>query len=270
MSAINSIITKLFDIMLAPAAVSPWLGMALISCITGFVLLLVYRYTSNQRGIQAAKDRITAHLLEIVLYRDAMRVVMRGEARVLRNILSYLGYTIIPLACMLIPVALLFAQIELRYGSRPLQVGERAIISMKMGGNTDLSKISLSAPSGIVVETESLRMPQAKEVDWRVKAGEVGRYRLEMNVEGKKYTKDLVVGPAAGRISTRRIASVWEQFLYPGEALLPAEAGVSSIEVAYPAASLPLGKWEFYWLWPWLVLSMIFGLIFKGPLRVQV
>ena len=190
MSAINSIITKLFDIVLAPAAVSPWLGMALISCITGFVLLLVYRYTSNQRGIQAAKDRITAHLLEIVLYRDAMKVVMRGEARVMKNILSYLGFTIIPLACMLIPVALLFAQIELRYGSRPLKVGERAIISMKAaGGNTDLSKISLSAPRGIVVETESLRMPLAKKVDWRVKAGAAGRYRLEIDVEGASGCK---------------------------------------------------------------------------------
>ena len=65
MAALNTGITRFFDLLFAPSALSPWLGMVVISLLTGFVLLFVFRYTSNQQGIRAAKDRIIAPALSL-------------------------------------------------------------------------------------------------------------------------------------------------------------------------------------------------------------
>ena len=40
MGIFNAAITRIFDFIFAPSALSPWLGMVLISLLTGFVLLL--------------------------------------------------------------------------------------------------------------------------------------------------------------------------------------------------------------------------------------
>ena len=272
MGIFNAAITRLFDLIFAPSALSPWLGMVVISLLTGFVLLLVFRYTSNQRGIRAAKNRIISHLLEVLLYRDELRVVLRAQARLLRDNLRYLGYALVPLIFMILPVLLLLIQADLRYGHRPLQVGEQAIVAVKLlpdGARPD--EVSISAPAGLAVETPALRMPAAQEVDWRVRAVAPGRHQLRISVGEREFAKSIVVGGRGGRVSTRRIGvGLWQQLLHPGEPPLPGDGPVASIAVEHPRATLGFFRRRVHWIWPWLVLSMIFGYAFKGPLRIQV
>ena len=73
MGALNAAISGLFDLFFAPFGARSWLGMIIVSAITGGVLLFVFRCTSNQRGIRAAKDRILSHLLEVAPRSDWRR-----------------------------------------------------------------------------------------------------------------------------------------------------------------------------------------------------
>jgi hypothetical protein len=271
MAAVNSIVTRAFDLALAPFAGHPWLGLVLISLLTGAVLLLVFRYTSNQRGIRAAKDRIISHLLEVLLYRDEMRVVVRAQARLFLDNLRYLGYALVPLAFMLVPVAFLLVQTDLRYGSRPLHVGDKAIVELRLRPGVDLDQVSISAPAGIAVETDSLRIPSLDEVDWRLRATAPGKHVLRFTVAGRELTKEIVVGQSLTRVSTARVAdSAWEQFKHPGEPPIPRDVPVLAATITYPSAHLDLFGHHLHWVWPWLIISMAFGYALKGPLRVQV
>jgi hypothetical protein len=271
MAVVNAIITSIFDVALAPFAGHPWAGLIAISLATGGLLLLIFRYTSNQRAIRATKDRILAHLLEVVLYRDQMRVVVRAQARLFVDNLRYLGYALVPLAFMVVPVGLLLVQLDLRYGHRPLRVGERAIVSVKLAPNADLGRVALSAPPGIEVETESLRIPALNEVDWRIRAEETGLHEVQVSVGDQTVSKQITAGRNWARISLARAGrATWQQFLHPGEPPLPADSPVTSITVSYPRADLTLFGRPVHWVWPWLVISMVFGYALKGPLRVNV
>jgi hypothetical protein len=271
MGIVNAAIGKILDLLLAPFAGHLWLGMGLISLLTGFLLLLIFRLTSNQQGIKRAKDRILAHLLEVLFFRDEMRLVLRAQLRLLLDNARYLGYALVPLVFMLIPVGLLLMQLELRYGYRPLQVGERTILAVKFSQPVDLDRVSLQLPSGVTAETDSLRMPELREVDWRLRAEKPGDYQIKIQAGGEIYAKRLVVGKTADRISSRRVeGGVWPQFINPGEAPLPAKGKVAWINVTYPLFDFPLGSHKINWIWAWLILSMVFGYAFKGPLRVQV
>jgi hypothetical protein len=173
---------------------------------------------------------------------------------------------------MILPVLLLLIQTDLRYGHRPLRVGERAIVAVGfLPGAAQANDVSISAPAGIEVETPPLRMPDAQEVDWRVRALATGRHQLRISVGDQEFTKSIVVGERSGRISALRAGNgLWTKLLHPGEPPLPAEGPVASIEVQHPSAALGIFRWRVHWLWPWLILSMIFGYALKGPLRVQV
>jgi len=273
MAAVNSAISRIFDSLFAPlAGVSPWVGLVVASLISGAVLVLIFRCTSNQRGLRAVKDRIIAHLLEVVLYRDELPVVLRAQWGVLRDNIRYLGFALVPLAFMVLPVGILLVQIDLRYGHRPLRVGEPVIVSAKLnpdGGALDT--VSLTAPREVRVDTPALRIPAQREVDWRIIASAPGHYELRIAAAGKQFAKTLVVGPRGSRIAAQRVqAGLGREFLHPGEPPLPAGGPIDAVRISYPTASLPLFRWRLHWIWPWLVLSMAFGYALRGPLRVQI
>ncbi|MFB3880937.1 MAG: hypothetical protein ACE149_06720 [Armatimonadota bacterium] len=271
MAAANATVTWMLDLLLRPFGTSRWAGLVFVSLITGAVLLVIFRYTSNQRAIRATKDRILAHLLEVVLYRDQMRVVMRAQARLALDNLRYLGYAMVPLACMILPVGLLLAQLDLRYGHRPLRVGESAVVAVKLRPGADLDGVAISARDGVEVETESLRIPTLSEVDWRVRATSSGEHEIRISAGGEEFGKGIVAGRGAGRVTVARVGGgLLAQFLHPGEPPLPASGPVESVAVSYPDADLRLLGRTVHWIWPWLVISMLFGYALKGPLRVQV
>jgi hypothetical protein len=273
MAVLNALITWSFGLFFAPFAYAdPWVGLVAVSLLSGIVLLLIFRRTSNQRGLRAAKDRIIGDLLEVMLYRDELRVVLRAQIGVIRDNLRYLGYALVPLAFMVLPVVVLLLQIDLRYGRRPVNVGEPVIVSAKLTPDAGLlDAVSLTAPPGVRIDSPALRIQPDREVNWRVVASTPGRYDLRVRAAGKEFTKALVVGRWGDAIESERVRSgLRRQFMHPGEAPLPVSAPVDAIRVAYADRSLSLLRWRLSWIWPWLVLSMAFGYALRGPLRVQI
>jgi hypothetical protein len=272
MGTVNAIITSAFDLFFAPfARANPWYGLVAVSVISGALLILIFRYTSNQQGLRAVKGRIIGQLLEVVLYRDELGVVLRAQLGIFRDNLRYLFYALVPLAFMVAPVALLYSQIDLRYGHRPLKVGEQFIFSVKLSPEAGpLEEAAISAPADLKLETPGLRMPAEREVDWRLVGSQPGRYELRFRAGGHEYTKAVVVGVRGGRISVERLKDgLGRQLLNPGEPVLPADAPVEWMRVSYPEASFRLLWWR-HWIWSWLILSMLIGYALKGPLRIQV
>jgi hypothetical protein len=272
MGIVNAAITSIFDLFFAPfARANPWYGLVAVSAISGALLILIFRSTSNQQGLRVVKSRIIGQLLEVMLYRDELGVVLRAQVGILRDNLRYLLYALVPLAFMVVPIGFLYSQIDLRYGHRPLKVGERFIITVKLGPEAGpLEEASISAPAGLTVETPGLRMPAEREVSWRLMGSQPGRYELHILAGGREYAKTVAIGVRGGRVSMERVRSGFErEFLNPGEPLLPADAPVEWMRVSYPEASFHLLWWR-HWIWSWLILSMLIGYALKGPLRVQV
>jgi hypothetical protein len=286
MTALNAAITRVMDVFFrAFAWGGPWAQITALALVTAVLALLIFRRTSNQRAIRRLKDRIISHLLEIVLYRDELRVVLRAQRALLWDNLRYLAHSLVPLAVMVVPMAILLIQADLRLGRRALRPGEPTIVAVKLRSDADLlGKLSLSVPPGIALETPPVRIPALNEVDWRVRARRPGLWHLRFSYGGAGFqsayggagprpapeAKQIVVGNAGGRISTQRVSGWWQHLLHPGEPPLPAAGRFASVTVSYPSAPLRLFGWRMHWLWPYLVLTLLIGYLLKGPLRVQV
>lgn len=279
-------------------------------------MLIIFRYTSNQEKIKETKDRIKAHLLEIRLFKDDLRILLSAQKSILLYNVNYMKHALKPMVFMIIPVAIILIQLDGWFGYRPLRLGESAIISVKLDdnrmdvsepfdpssrlraqdrpfdpssklrvqdrsfdsaqdrplSNDPLSNISIEPDQGLVVETPPLRIPEQREVNWRVRATEIGKHNLVFNLSGHRFQKRIIVSDRElARVSPRVTASsLWGNFLAPGEDPIVENSLIKVIEVEYPSRSIEILGWRIHWLVAFFVLSIVFAFVFKGSFRVEI
>ncbi len=274
MTLINRLINAISDVIFLPfQGFDPWVAMVVISAVTGVIMLMIFKRTSNQRAIRRIKDRIKGHILEALLFKDDFLITLRTQGSLFLCAFKYMGYSFAPMAVMLIPVVLILVQLEQRYGHRALQVGEAAVVSVSLreGMGHRVNEVTLHNDPGIVHETPSVRISSLGQVHWRVHAEEEGLILLQFEANGVTIEKNLTVGKGLHRCSAIKFRTgFWNRLLYPSEPPLPRDGIIESIEVAYPGQSLLFLGWDVHWLVAFFILSIVFGFALKGTLGVEV
>jgi uncharacterized membrane protein (DUF106 family) len=246
----------------------PWVGITFISALTGVVMLLAFRYTSNQTAITQTKDDIKAHLLALKLFKEDLRTVVLSQLRLVWSILKLQRYVLTPVLIASPPMLLLLAQMGVRYQWRPVPVGESVVLTMLIDEEVvDGAAVALEAPAGVTVEAGSV--PGGGSVSWRVSSATEGRYELTFDLGETTVTKELVVGDSLARVSAMRPSASWiDRLLHPVERPLPSTSGIRSIELAYPSVTSYVCGAD-WWVLYFFVVSMVVALVFKPVFNVK-
>lgn len=271
----NYIWGKIFEFLFFPFRnLSPWLGMIFISLLTGLFMLVVFKYTSNQKGINQVKNKIKAHLLEIRLFKDNFSLSLKAQGNILRYNLKYISYSFKPMLVMIIPLILILIQLNLWFGYHSLVSGQKAIVKVKLKSEynpLDL-KLKIEPSPGFVVDSPPLRIEEEKEINWRIQAKKKGIYPLIIKVDNNNYQKKVAIGQnSLTKISPAKVnQNIWAELLYPGEKPLSSESPLKSIEITYSSKKMNLFGLHLHWLIVYFALSIIFGFGLKGFLRVEI
>ena len=261
-SLLNGASNLVFDLWLgAFRFLPPTLQAASLGLPAAALALLVYRYVSNQRGIRAARDKITAHLLELVLFQDDLRVSLRAQGSILRYNLIYVGHALLPMAVMLVPFVLILVQVESRFAYRGLAPGDSVILSVRADDEAPMSQrpVSLVLPPGVVRETPPLRVDALHEIRWRLRGETPGQHRIVIHLDQTQVEKRLVVGPDTTTLERASYRSTdLNTLLYPLEPALPRDGPIAEVELDYPRA-----RGSFWGLssasWALVGTSLLFG-----------
>ncbi len=272
MWAIVRAVTAFFDGLIGIfGGMHPLVGLSIISIITGGIMLVVWKFTSNQKAIADAKAKISAYILEIRLFQEDLGLQFVAQGKALRANLKYMSLAFPPMLVVLIPVVIILVQLDVRYQRRPLLPGETTLLKVELTEEVDPSAVKLSAPDGIKVETPALRIDRIAEVDWRIRAERDGEYDLAFEVNGTSVTKRIVVGDKLMSIAEGRdqagMLGVW---LAPAEAPLPGDSPFKAISFAYPDREMKLYGVNLHWLLVFFVVSVAFGFAIKGVVGVEV
>ncbi|HVY55931.1 MAG TPA: hypothetical protein VHC46_09265, partial [Thermodesulfobacteriota bacterium] len=172
-----------------------------------------------------------------------------------------------------LPVAVILFQLESWYGHRPLKPDESAIVSLKLKyGVEPIPEITLTTGEGVSIETPPLRIPDEREVDWRIKAKEPGAHELKFKMPGQDVVQKIIVS-ADGLVRISPLVSASDTkdlLLNPSVMSLPHGSIVEELSIGYPANSVEIYKWHVHWLVVVLVLSIVFGFALKGLFRVEI
>jgi hypothetical protein len=225
--------------------------------------LAVYKVVSNQEAIRDAKDKIIAHLLELRLFRDDLRVLLRAEGRVFASIGRYLGHSLLPMVVMLPIFLLLLIQIESRFAFRGLAADEQALVTVGVASNQRVSRLSvhLDARNGLRVATPALRADSSGEIYWRVHALGPGPRNLKLRI-GSEQADRVVSGEGSPAMTMAYRANDMRTLLYPRVAALPANGPVTTLAIDYPRAR---GEFAGLSSTSWLFFGMV--MVFAFALR---
>jgi uncharacterized membrane protein (DUF106 family) len=280
MEAINRILNSIFDGVLGLfAGLDPAYGLLAISVVTGVLMIIIFRYTSDQKGIKRAKNLVKAHFLATRLYKDDIGQMLATMKNIIVSNLFYMSKSVKPMLFMLVPVGLVLIQLDRRYEHRPFKEGEQTVVTVRLheegkavnASLSELAKISLTVPDGLKIETPAVRIPEKAEVSWRIKMEKEGSFDLQVVDDGRQFGKRLYVSNALTALSpSRERASFSASLFNPAEAGLPADASLESIVITYPKRELSFWGITAHWLVGFFVLSLVAGFALKGVFGVEI
>src|SRR5215470_139726 len=151
----------------------------LLSLVIGFLMVIVFRYTSDQKAIRIAKDHLKAHLLAVRLYQDQIQVVLISYWRIIRSTGTYLRLAFMPLLYVSVPLILLMAQVDRYMGYRPMAAGQDFLVTA-IAAPAALDQISLQLPAGVSLTAPPVHVPAQNEVVWRVVSQMAGTHELKL------------------------------------------------------------------------------------------
>jgi hypothetical protein len=258
--------------VLAPIGMMPgWVSATIIAVVTGLVMLVVFKYTSNQKAIKAARDDIKAQLLSMKLFKDRISVTLQAQGRILLAAWRLFVHALLPMAVMCIPVTLVLTQLGLWYQARPLGVGEEALVTVTLNKEgSSWPKVALLPNTAVEVITGPVRVQSKGEAMWILKAKSPGYQRLEFQVGDKVIDKELAIGDGLMRVSLERPDRSLESVVFhPWEAPFADDAPVKSIAIEYPTRS----SWIYgtdTWVFYWFGVSLVAAFLCRGLLGVNV
>jgi len=266
----NDIASAIFDVILTPFGHDfAYFDLVFWPVIMGVGALQVYKYVSNQKAISRVKTQISMHLLEIRLFRDDILQVLVSTLKIVLKNFLYIGHNLLPMVVMLVPMVAVMVQLVSNYAYAPAPEGAVEVLQLRLDPAAGLSAedIRLRVPEGVKLDAPPVRTEDGR-VFWRVRAERPGDHVFEIEVAGERFDKVWAVGGEARKIPVKRLRSL-EALLYPGEAAIPSDAPVLSIEMVIHTRSiewLPDGEGGIL-LWT-MVVSMLAGVALKGVFGV--
>src|SRR2546430_13320488 len=169
--------SRLSTVLLGVAGVDlPAALVILLSLLIGLLMVVVFRYTSDQKAIRVAKDHLKAHLLAVRLFQDQLPVVLSSYGRILLSTGRYLRLAFKPLLFVILPLTLLIVQLDRYLGWTPIVPGRPFLVKIQAGNPETLDGVSLSLPPEITTTAPAVHIPAHNEVLWRVLSEKEGWY----------------------------------------------------------------------------------------------
>ncbi|MGI6680906.1 MAG: hypothetical protein ACOX3T_05430 [Bdellovibrionota bacterium] len=272
---LNSILVAIFDIFLYPVRnFSDEIKILYISILSGIIFLLVYGKVSNQKGLKKTKRKVAARILEVALYRHSVKVCLNAQLELLKQGVRYLTYALVPLLILMIPALLIMAQMNFNFQNRGLKLNEDAIIEISFDKASDLFDYSLSSDKGTV--SPSLRIEDESKVFWKFKVDNIH------TKENKNITLNLVQDGGSLSIPVKLSdngrpefstcsKSFFEAILFPSKYSISKDfKEIESISIRYPKAEQSYFGIKLNWIYVFLIVSILSGLVASKIFKVEI
>ena len=270
MQWLGDAVTAAADLMAGPwERIGDFWAIAFFSLLSALWALIAYKLISQQARISAAKSRIFAHFLGVYLFRDEPRQVLRIQSKLFGAIARYLAYSL-PALVLIVPVILaVFVQLQLRYGWRPPRPGEEIAVSCRWSPEKE-GEASLKLPPELELRGAPHVIRRLGETSWRIVPVVEGVHRFVFRRGEEEAVKILPSGLYAGRLYPLTGKPAAETLLlYPGQETLEPESGFDLLRVNYPSRRVRAAGLEMHWLAWYFILTAVFALVLKKPLKVD-
>lgn len=273
MSFLATLITGLFNLIVAPFGAGHTIALIVLSLLTGVLMAFIFKWTQNPRAVRAAKDKLKARILEMRIYQDDPALIVSAFGHTMTANLRYLGTMIVPFLVLIVPVILIFMQLDERYGRTFLPIGGKTILSVQLKDGFDpyATQVDLEIANGVVQDSRPVRITSTREIGWRLRVDGWGTFPATLRAAGTSYTFPIVAEMQHRMIGhTREGSSFLEPLLHPHFGPIPEDSPIERVSLVYPPARYSLLFWKVHWIAIFLVYSALSALILKFVIGFEI
>ena len=270
---LNSIFVNIFNFILIPVSnFSDEVKILYISILSGIIFLLIYGKVSNQKGIKETKRKIMAKVIEVALFRHSIKVCLNAQGALFKQGFKYLSFALIPLLILMVPCILIMAQINFHFQNRGLLEKEDAIIELSLDDPDDLTEYELKASSGTL--SPALRVDDELKIIWKYKNNNGTNLKdnviLELTLDDLSLNIPLSINGKKPSLLTYS-RDFFEGLLFPSKFKVSKDfKEIKSISIKYPNANQTYLGVTINWLWVFLIVSILSGLIASKVFKIEI
>jgi hypothetical protein len=271
-STLTFILTRFFDLLLAPFGDHRTAGLVALSVLMGACLTLLYRATSDARRIRRSRDIFKARVLEMRLYPDDFVLITRALFGALAAQGLYLRAAAKPILIVALVAIPFYFQIEGRYAHAPLAPGARTLVTARLKDGLDVRAVPTRLAvtgEGAVVDSRSVRAAASRDVTWRVQVSDAGTHEAVLSAYDQVYRFPLRAAANNRAIGTERNAHSFIGSISDiGLPEIGKDSALDRVTVTYPDASYRLLGMTMSWLVAFLLATLVGAMVPALLLRV--
>jgi hypothetical protein len=139
--------------------------LAITGAVYGLITGYIFQRLTNRTAFRISVNRIIAHLLELILFIDEPRTILRAQINLFRANVRLLKQVLVPLATSALLFGAIYAPLDPYLGHGPLVPQEPAVVTVA----TLATPLRLIAPREVTIETPPVQSVHSHETSWRIR-----------------------------------------------------------------------------------------------------
>jgi len=255
-------VNTLFDILLLPfRSLNPLWGLLWISALSGIMMILVFKITSNQQAISVLRRKMGSRALGMLLFLESPITVLKLAFSLVTDNFIYLWHLLKPMLIITIPFLVTAAQLDARYSREPLNAGHPATVTVQWV-NSVPSGGAANPESGILI-SPVVTIPDSLEQSFSFTGtGGLFVYReMGIRLGTAEHSGSILVRGAEKSGVIQSLFRPWNTAPQPG---------IAGVYSTIPETSYHIlgGRWS--WFTVFLVFSSVWAIIGAVVFKVKV
>ncbi len=245
----EGVLSPIFDPLLKLPMV--WVVVIMAFIIT-LLITLIYKFTTNQNLMKELKSEMKELQKEMKELKSDPKKMMDVQKKAMQTNMKYMSHSMRSMLFTFIPIILIFGWMNSHLAYEPILPGQEFTTSVLFYDNVR-GGIELVVPEGINSDEGLNKTISNGEAKWVLK-GEEGEYLLEYRVDGKGYTKELLITKEQSYAAPIKIVK---------------DSIIRQISIDNKKMNVfNLFGWKLGWLGSYIILSIILSMILRKLFKV--
>ncbi|MBI4145251.1 DUF106 domain-containing protein [Candidatus Woesearchaeota archaeon] len=232
---------------------SPFLGVLILSFILSLLIVLIYKFTTNQDLMRSLKTEIKDLQKQMKELKHDPGRMMEVNKKAMEANMKYMSHSFKPMLFTFLPVILIFGWMNTHLAFEPIMPGQEFTMTVLFEKGAS-GNITINTPDGIILTGDASRTITDGNAIFTLKAAQGGLYAVNFDFAGKQYLKEVEI------TSERR-------YLEP--LLSVNDDDIKTITTDHAKTRvIRIGGFGLTWLWSYIIFSIAFSIGLRKLMKV--
>lgn len=224
-------------------------GVIIIALAIAIIVTLIYKWTTDQHLMKTLKEDLKKFQEEMKQFKQDPKKVMEIQKRAMETNMKYMMHSMKPTLITLIPILIIFGWLNAHFAYESILPNTEFSTTMVFVPGTT-GNATLAVPEQIELLSNAGQEIKDNQASWQLKGG-AGEYLIEYEVQGRKYSKDLLIT---------------DQKEYKQPIKIVKDDLVNEIRIDNKKLKPFLGL---SWIWTYIIFSIIFSMALRKILKIH-